>query len=103
DAVALLVKALDERPRDEVLLFALGVLHEKRGEAEQAIARMRQVLAVNPLNASALNFIGYTWAELGQNLDEAEALIRKALELNPDNGAYVDSLGWVLYKKGDYP
>ena len=50
----------------------------------------------------AYNYLGYTFAEQGKNLDEAIELIKHALELDPDNGAYVDSLGWAYYKKGMY-
>src|SRR5207247_1682915 len=50
----------------------------------------------------ALNYLGYTYAEMGVRLDEAEKLIRRALEIEPDDGFYVDSLGWVYYQRGDY-
>ena len=50
----------------------------------------------------ALNFIGYTYAERGLQLEEAERLVRKALELKPDNGFIMDSLGWVLYRRGSF-
>jgi tetratricopeptide (TPR) repeat protein len=60
---------------------------------------MERALAENPDNADALNFIGYTWAENGQRLDEAEAYIVRAIELRPDNGYIVDSLGWVYYMR----
>jgi tetratricopeptide (TPR) repeat protein len=58
---------------------------------------MQQVLAKNPDHAGALNYVGYTWAERGENLDEAERMIRRALEQRPDDGYIVDSLGWVHY------
>ncbi len=63
---------------------------------------MRRVIALEPQNASALNYLGYTYADLGQNLDEAEQLILEALKYKPDDGFITDSLGWVYYKKGDY-
>ena len=49
-----------------------------------------------------MNYLGYTYADLGQNLDEAERLIREALKYKPDDGYITDSLGWVYYKKGRY-
>jgi tetratricopeptide (TPR) repeat protein len=60
---------------------------------------MRIVLGLNPDHASALNYVGYTFAERGENLDEAEAMISRALELRPDDGYITDSLGWVYYMR----
>ena len=62
---------------------------------------MRELLEVNPQNASALNFIGYTLADHGEQLEEAERLVRRALAIHPDSGAYLDSLGWVQFRRGD--
>src|SRR4030095_8970001 len=56
-------------------------------------------LEKSPDNADALNFIGYTWAERGENLEQAEQYITRAMELRPDNGYIVDSLGWVYYMR----
>jgi tetratricopeptide (TPR) repeat protein len=61
---------------------------------------MRRVLENNPDHAQALNYIGYTYAEKEIFLDEAEALVKRALELKPDDGYITDSLGWVYFKKG---
>jgi tetratricopeptide (TPR) repeat protein len=63
---------------------------------------MRRAIELNPKNAAALNYLGYTWAEMGVRLDEAEDLILRALKISPDDGFYIDSLGWVYYQKGDY-
>ena len=60
---------------------------------------MQEVLKRNPENAQALNYIGYVWAERGENLDEAEQMIRKAVRLNPKDGYIIDSLGWVYYMR----
>jgi tetratricopeptide (TPR) repeat protein len=57
------------------------------------------VLGLDPDHAGALNYVGYTFAERGENLDEAEAMIARALELKPDDGYITDSLGWVYYKR----
>jgi tetratricopeptide (TPR) repeat protein len=64
---------------------------------------MKQIIEAEPDNADALNYLGYTYADLGENLDEAEDLIKRALELMPDEGYIIDSLGWVYYKKEMYP
>jgi Flp pilus assembly protein TadD len=63
---------------------------------------LRKVLELNPDNSAALNFLGYTYAERGENLDEAESLIKRALVLHPEDGFFIDSLGWVYYQRGDY-
>ena len=64
---------------------------------------MKKAIELNPKNAAALNYLGYTWAEMGVQLDDAEDLIQRALKIQPNDGFYIDSLGWVYYQKGDYP
>ena len=66
---------------------------------DEAIRYAQRALEKNPDNADALNFIGYTWAEHGENLEQAEQYITRAMELRPDNGYIVDSLGWVYYMR----
>jgi len=101
DAIPLLRGALGPRPRDEELLFALGAAYERTGEVELAVAQMKALLVMNPDHAEAMNFVGYAWAERGERLDEAERLVRRALELKPRSGHILDSLGWVLFQRGD--
>jgi Flp pilus assembly protein TadD len=61
---------------------------------------MQEVIARNPDNAAALNFVGYTLAQTGGDMDEAERLVKRALELKPDTGAFLDSMGWVCFRRG---
>jgi tetratricopeptide (TPR) repeat protein len=63
---------------------------------------MKTVIDLDPKNANALNYLGYTYADLGIRLDEAEELVREALKYKPDDGYITDSLGWVYYQRGDY-
>jgi len=70
---------------------------DEAGRQEEALAVMEKVLAKNANHPGALNYVGYTWAERGERLDEAEHMIRRALEARPDDGYIVDSLGWVHY------
>lgn len=100
DAVALLSGALARSPGDEALLTALAVTLDRKGEWQRGIEKMRQVLDGDPKNAAALNFIAYSLAQNGGDLDEAEKLVRRALELRPESPAFLDSLGWVLFKRG---
>jgi tetratricopeptide (TPR) repeat protein len=101
EAVSVLTEGLRAHPRDEDLLYALGTVLERSGATQQALARMRELLEVNPRTAAAMNFIGYTLAEHGEQLEEAERLVRRALAIHPDSGAYLDSLGWVQFRRGD--
>jgi tetratricopeptide (TPR) repeat protein len=82
------------------LHFRLGVVLDKLGERQGSIAEMEKVIALDPNHANALNYLGYTLAELGIRLDEAEGLIKRALEVRPDDGYITDSLGWVYFKMG---
>ncbi|HSP80241.1 MAG TPA: tetratricopeptide repeat protein, partial [Myxococcaceae bacterium] len=68
-----------------------------------AIFWLRSVLKLQPDHAEALNFIGSLLAQRGGDHDEAERLVRRALALRPDTGAFLDSLGWISFQRGDYP
>jgi tetratricopeptide (TPR) repeat protein len=98
-AVAQLEDLLSAEPEDDELLYNLGVVYGEADRVEEAIEYMRRALEENPDNASALNYIGYTWAERGIHLDEAESLIARALDLRPEDGYIADSLGWVYYMR----
>jgi tetratricopeptide (TPR) repeat protein len=98
-AVSHIERLLAEQPDDDELLFNLGVVYGEAKRTEEAIAWMQRALERNPENASALNYIGYTWAERGVRLDEAEKMITRAIALRPDDGFIVDSLGWVYYMR----
>jgi tetratricopeptide (TPR) repeat protein len=73
---------------------------DKLGERQGSISEMEKVIALDPNHANALNYLGYTLAELGIRLGEAEELIKRALEVKPDDGYITDSLGWVYFKMG---
>lgn len=102
DAISVLEKGFKKFPAKVRLLFMTGVYYEKAGDIDSCINVMKDVIRRDATNSSAYNYLGYLYAERGENLDEAEKLIRKALELKPDDGFYLDSLGWVYYQKGDY-
>ena len=102
EAERYLLKAIEKAPDSEQALFRLGVVYDKMKRKDDSIEVMRRVIELNDEHANALNYLGYTYAELGINLDEAEALVRKALVLRPDDGYITDSLGWVFYQQGKY-
>src|ERR1700720_224470 len=89
-------------PGTKAAHFLLGAAYERSGKREQAVAEFRRLLDTDPEYHAALNYLGYMFAERGEHLDEAQKLIEKAVALEPDNGAYVDSLGWVYYRLGRF-
>jgi tetratricopeptide (TPR) repeat protein len=98
-AVAYLEGLLLKHPDDDELLYNLGVVYGEAKRTKEALVYMERAIERNPQNASALNYVGYTWAEGGQKLDRAEDYITRALGLRPDDGFITDSLGWVYYKR----
>ncbi len=87
-------------PTDIGVLLDLGSLRERRGDLDGAVGAGREALTLRPEAHEAQNFLGYLLADRGRDLEQALALIRSALEADPDNGAYVDSYGWVLFRLG---
>jgi len=88
------------RPAEnETVWFMLGAIYERQKKYDLAEQEFQRVLQINPRHASTLNYYGYMLADLGTRLDEATALVQRALAEEPYNGAYLDSLGWVYYKQ----
>ncbi|MDX1503041.1 MAG: tetratricopeptide repeat protein [Thermoanaerobaculia bacterium] len=102
DAIPLLEEARRREPGSPPILFRLGAAYERSGRYDDAEGAFRHLLDLSPDFAPALNYLGYMWAERGTNLDEAVDLVQRAIELDPDNGAYIDSLGWAYYQMGRY-
>jgi tetratricopeptide (TPR) repeat protein len=86
----------------EYVFFVLGSIYERQKKYDLAEEEFRKVLAANPLNAAASNYLGYMLADRGVRLEESVKYIQKALELDPSNGAYMDSLGWAYFKMNRY-
>jgi tetratricopeptide (TPR) repeat protein len=100
DSIPLLERLAGAHPEQVVTGFLLGAAYERTGQRDKAVAEFRRVLALEPDFHAALNYLGYTFAEAGINLEEALKLASRAVALEPDNGAYVDSLGWAYYRLG---
>ncbi len=100
EAVSMMEKLIDASPDDIELRYDLGVIYGESGSFDHAVEIMTQVIAEDPNHASALNYVGYTWADKGLKLEDAEQMIRRAGELRPRDGYITDSLGWVLYQQG---
>ena len=102
DAIDLARKMVALDPKSDKFHFTLGAVLDQNKQRADGMVEMKKAIELNPANAQALNYLGYTYAEEGRNLDEAEKLIKRALDIEPEDGFYVDSLGWVYYQKGDY-
>ncbi len=83
---------------DRVFYFQLGAACERAGDLAEAEHQFHHCLALSPDYAEALNYLGYMWADRGEHLEEARQMIEKAVKLEPKNAAYLDSLGWVLFR-----
>ncbi len=99
-AERVLTTAIQKFPEDDQLYFFLGSVQDKLGKREETITSMKKVILLNEKHYQALNYLAYTYAELGRDLDKAEDLARKALALNPGDAYIKDTVGWVLFKKG---
>lgn len=100
EAMRLYNGVLVEAPDNHEVLYARALLAERLGESAQAERDLRRIVEADPDNFHALNALGYTLADRNERLDEALALIEKALALAPDEAAIVDSMGWVHYRLG---
>jgi tetratricopeptide (TPR) repeat protein len=101
-AVKLLQDARAKFPQDTSITFELGSIYEKQKKFGDAETAFRQVLAQEPEHGPALNYLGYMLAERGDRLSESVDLIKRALQTEPDNGSYLDSLGWAYFKDGKF-
>jgi tetratricopeptide (TPR) repeat protein len=84
------------------LLFSLGAAYERYGQFDKATETFEELIARNPEDAQSLNYLGYMLADRGDSLQYARELIERAVRIAPDNAAYLDSYGWVLYRMGKY-
>ncbi|MDR0454926.1 MAG: tetratricopeptide repeat protein [Deferribacteraceae bacterium] len=101
-AISVIEKGLKENPNSVELYLVLAEQYEKEKKYEDCISALKKALDKDPDSASALNFLGYLYADLNRNLDEAELLLNRALTLDPYNYAYLDSKAWLFYRKGKY-
>ncbi|MGI9395595.1 MAG: tetratricopeptide repeat protein, partial [Boseongicola sp.] len=96
--------SLIDDPMDQhwIVFFARGIAHERTDQWEKAESDFRKALELRPEQPQVLNYLGYSFLEMQENLDEALDLIERAVALRPDSGYIIDSLGWGLYRLGRY-
>jgi len=97
-AAATARKALETYKEDPDLLFRLAASLEREKKIPESVATFEKLLTVHADHAAGLNYLGYLWADRKENLPRALDLIQKAVDLEPSNGAYLDSLGWVYFQ-----
>ena len=94
---------IDEpQPEHWTLYYARGITYERTKRWPQAEADFLYALELEPEQPFVLNYLGYSWVDMGMNLDQAKAMLNRAVELRPNDGYVVDSLGWVYFRIGEY-
>lgn len=101
-AIQTLAKANTDVPNSAEIKYDLAMLYERQGNFQAFERLMREVMALRPDDANTYNSLGYTFVEQNIRLDEAQRLLEKALSLEPDNPYILDSVGWYLFRTGDY-
>jgi tetratricopeptide (TPR) repeat protein len=99
-AVRVLQDAQTKFPGETSITFELGAVLDRQKKYAESELVFRQLITKDPGNAAALNYLGYMLAERGERLDESVDYVKRALALDPDNGSYLDSLGWAYFKGG---
>ncbi len=100
DTAISLVK--NAQPGDWPLYFSRGICAERLGDFESAVADMRKALELNPDHPQVLNYLGYSYVDRGENLEEALAMIERAVAKEPGSGYIIDSLAWAYFRLGRY-
>ncbi|MFO7760804.1 MAG: tetratricopeptide repeat protein [Thermodesulfobacteriota bacterium] len=95
-------EGIDFYPDNTEIRYNFAIFLDRMGRTAEALERMKQVLALDPDDPEALNYVGYTWADQGRNIDQALSYIKKAVSARPESGFIRDSLGWAYYRKGEY-
>ena len=93
-----IARATETNRLDETFYYQLGTVYERKGDFQEAEKNLLRSLEIAPDFAEAQNYLGYSWADRGEKLDRAYDLLKKAVKTEPENPAFLDSLGWVLFK-----
>lgn len=97
------IKLMAAQDRENwVLFYERGICYERSGQWDLAVGDFRKALELQPEHPLVLNYLGYSWLDRGENLEEALDMVRRAVEQRPEDGYVIDSLGWGYYLTGDY-
>lgn len=102
EAEPLYTALIEAQPGDWRLYFARGATRSELGRWEAAEADMQRALELSPEQPDVMNFLGYSWVDRGQRLEEGLALIQRAVAIRPLSGAIIDSLGWAEFRLGRF-
>jgi Flp pilus assembly protein TadD len=102
EAEPLYTELIGVEPRDWRLYFSRGIARERLDRWPEAEADFQHALELAPEQPDVMNYLGYTWIDRGERLQEGLAMVQRAVELRPHSGAIIDSLGWAYYRLGDY-
>lgn len=102
DAEPIYDALISESAADWRLFFARGAARERLGRWEEAETDLQRALEIEPDQPDVMNYLGYTWVDRGENLEQGLAMLTRAVELRPNSGAVLDSLGWAHYRLGHY-
>ncbi|MGQ9619255.1 MAG: tetratricopeptide repeat protein, partial [Candidatus Aminicenantia bacterium] len=91
---------LERKSDNEEVYLRVGDFYEKKGEFKRAEKAVKKAISLNPNFSNAINYLAYSWAERGKNLDKALNLAKKAVNLDPENPDYLDTIGWICFKLG---
>jgi Flp pilus assembly protein TadD len=95
-------KILEDFPDNVRTLYARAIAYEEKGNILNMSKDFEKMIELNPYDSIALNAYGYSLSINNEQLDKAETLIRRAIDIDPGNPAIIDSLAWILYLKGSY-
>jgi tetratricopeptide (TPR) repeat protein len=101
-AIKTLRDAQTRFPGDTTITFELGAVLDRQKRYAESEAIFRDLIAKDPDNAAALNYLGYMLAERGERLNESVDYLKRALAIEPENGSYLDSIGWAYFKDGKF-
>jgi tetratricopeptide (TPR) repeat protein len=101
DAEKVMLRAQEQKLDSERVKLQLATVYDKQKDYDRAELLLKEILKADPRDAIALNYIGYLLADRGIRLAEAVDFVQQALVLDPNNGAYLDSLGWAFFKMND--
>ncbi len=101
-AVKILSSAVEKFPENVQLRFFLGAVHDRVGNRKESLTNMRKVIELDPNHVQGLNYLAFTLAEIGEELEAAEIFVKRALAMEPNDGFILDTFGWVKFKQGEY-